>query len=267
MLPTLWSRIKQSFFKSSAQARPHGVGLTDIGKKRSRNEDAILVSDDLQLYLVADGIGGRANGDIASKLAIESIANRFSAAHNKDAASLIEDAADEANRRIYTQSQIKNTQVEDTLTLEETRRKPMGTTLVALAIDGEKAIIAHAGDSRAYRLRKHHLERLTRDHSLAEFKTDDSMPSAPLNPRFKNVITRALGIESEVEMEIRREILNQGDLLLLCSDGLTHMVSDQEIETILTKNKTEASRCQDLVDTANHYGGKDNISCVLVRYE
>lgn len=267
MVQTLWNRVKQGLFKGPAQPSPHGLGLTDIGKKRSANEDAIFVSDDLCLYLVADGMGGHANGDIASALAVETLSKRFANHRNEEPASSLTGAVLASNRRIYEQSQ-KNTRHASNFTDSgETSEGGMGATLVALAIAGGEAVIAHVGDSRAYRFRGHRLERLTRDHSLAEYAPEGETAPITLQARFKNIVTRALGIEPEVEVEIRREALNKGDLMLLCSDGLTHMLSDRQIEAILTNNHTNESACRALIDAANDCGGKDNISCILVRYD
>ncbi|MFQ5589321.1 MAG: protein phosphatase 2C domain-containing protein [Nitrospiria bacterium] len=242
------------------------VGLTDIGKARSRNEDAIFVSDGLGLYLVADGMGGHADGDVASALAVEIISKHFADSPGGEAASSLSRAVREANRCVFDTSQKKTSPTTSFTFSGAVPEALMGTTLVALAVDGEEAVIAHVGDSRAYRFRNNHLQRLTRDHSLAESGPENGNPAVTLGPRFKNVITRALGIEADVEVEICREFLKRGDLFLLCSDGLTNMVSDSRIEAILAQSHTRESACKSLIDSANDSGGKDNISSVLVQY-
>ncbi|MBI3610167.1 MAG: Stp1/IreP family PP2C-type Ser/Thr phosphatase [Nitrospirae bacterium] len=242
--------------------RPQSHGLTHVGMKRSHNEDTIFFSDDLGLYLVADGMGGHAQGEVASALAVETITEWFSSPNQAPSPSFLKEALKHANHRIYQYAREKmESQME-----EGTLMAGMGTTVVALQINHEAASIAHAGDSRAYRMRDSHLEVLTQDHSLvARAAAERNIPHIPVRTGFKNIITRALGIEPDVEVDIREETLQPGDLFLLCSDGLTNMVPEERIQEILNSGLQLQSVCRALVDEANLNGGRDNISCVLVR--
>lgn len=258
MVQTLWSSVIGGILGGPTQ--PSGIGLTDTGKLRTHNEDAIFVSDALGLYLVADGMGGHAQGEIASSLAIETISKGFSPSNGNKIVPLLIKIIQEANQRIYDQPQKIRPQ-EGVSTLN----KRMGTTLVALAISKHNAVIAHAGDSRAYRLRHSKLERLTRDHSLSESIQEGVNAPVRIHPNLKNIVTRALGIDPELEVDIREEKLKKDDLFLLCSDGLTNMVPDSEIKALLSFPHSDALACKALIEKANSYGGKDNISCILIR--
>jgi protein phosphatase len=249
--------------KKAGPKGPQGFGLTDVGLKRSQNEDALFFSDEAGLYLVADGMGGHDSGEVASALAVETVSKRFTAS-DKSALSLKE-AIEEANHQIYVQAKEKEKFREEEGT---SWMAGMGTTIVALAFSNETALIAHVGDSRIYRLRDARLERMTRDHSLAEeaAQRNGVSPSVTVKSGFKNVITRALGIESAVKVDLREEKLQEGDLFLLCSDGLTNMIPDNRIEEILSSGAPLQTACEILVKEANKNGGKDNISCILARY-
>ena len=142
----------------------------------------------------------------------------------------------------------------------------MGTTVVALFINKETVSIAHVGDSRVYRMRDSRFEVLTTDHSLVSLAAQNrGIPPIPIRTGFKNVITRALGIEPDVEVDIREDKIIPNDLFLLCSDGLTNMVTDQRIEEILNSGISLQTAGETLINEANRNGGKDNISCILVR--
>src|SRR3989337_3222856 len=205
-------------------------GLTHVGMRRDHNEDSIYLLDDLGLYIVADGMGGHAHREVAG-------------------------AVKEANSRIYKYSKERLESSGDTATL----MAGMGTTVVALHIGHDMAFIAHVGDSRAYRLRDSHLDLLTQDHSLAAMAAA-GRGTFPIPTGFKNVITRALGIEPEVEVDVREEHIAEGDLFLLCSDGLTNMVTDPRIHEILFSGLSIQSACEALISEANRNGGRDNIS-------
>src|SRR3972149_471861 len=196
--------------------------------RRDHNEDSILLTDEGGLYIIVDAIK-------------------------------------EANNRIFQHSKEQMESQGDTATL----MAGMGTTVVTLYIsrDRDKVLIAHVGDSRAYRLRDSYLEILTQDHSLAALAAANRGVS-PITIRtgFKNIITRALGIEQDVEVDLREEYISANDLFLLCSDGLTNMVSDQRINEILTSSVSIQSACETLITEANRNGGKDNISCILVQF-
>jgi protein phosphatase len=261
----LWNSFKNAFKKSEPKSglKFESAGLTDVGLRRSHNEDAIFLSDEAGLYLVADGMGGHSFGEVASAMAIETVSTKFISSKEKTS-SLLTEAILEANGRIYQYSQEKVKIIDGTETL--TGPGTVGTTIVALALCGETASIANVGDSRAYRLRNGRLERLTQDHTLAAMQPPaGKAPLATIPSRLKHILTRAVGVEAKVKVDLREERVRPGDLYLLCSDGLTNMVPDAQIEEILSASSSLQSSCETLIKEANRNGGKDNISCVLVR--
>jgi serine/threonine protein phosphatase PrpC len=257
-----WNKIRGWTSKDNNErsVQVQSFGLTHVGKRRSLNQDTIFFSDDLALYLVADGMGGHAQGEVASAMAIETISQARQAADTSSFS--LADAIQRANDRIYHYAG-KNLPSRGSDTL----MAGMGTTVVALQIDRDIALIAHVGDSRAYRLRGGKLSLLTQDHSLTALAaTTHTFAQVPIRTGFKNIITRAVGLELKVEVDVRQEKLLPNDLFLLCSDGLTNMVSDQRIEETLASVASIQSACESLVDEANRNGGKDNISAVLIRF-
>jgi len=245
------------------------VGLSDTGRRRPHNEDSTVIDPELGLAVVADGMGGYKAGELASAIAVVTIWTELQAAlpglvptdRNSESgrlsfAILLEQAIDKANRLIHETQE------------REQETRGMGTTVACLLARGDRMIIAHVGDSRVYRLRGESLERVTNDHSLIQelidrgfYTPEEAAENAP-----KNLVTRALGIESSVEVTMREEACVPGELFLLCSDGLNDMVSDEEIRLTLCKagaNLLDAAR--DLVRLANEGGGRDNVSVVLCR--
>lgn len=229
------------------------VGKSDVGKKRPHNEDRIFLSDPMGLYVVADGMGGHHYGEVASALAVKAMESFFVAGENGE--STLKKAIEGANDKIIQEGK--------KLLSESEKEIGMGTTIVSLALFGETATIAHVGDSRAYRIRNGQLIQLTEDHSvLAMVGREYGLVAGS---RFKGVLSRALGVDPDVEVDVRQEAVVLGDIFLLCSDGLTNMVSDLEIEAILNQNKAIDSACEALIQRANQQGGVDNISAVLVQ--
>ena len=244
-------------------------GHTDVGRKRKNNEDYFAIDPKVGLYIVADGMGGHASGEIASKMATEVLRQFYhDTARDRDKTwpyRMNKELSYEENRLIV------GIQYANKLIYEKAKTDPrltgMGTTVVALTIFDNTAYIAHVGDSRVYRIRQNKMEQLTEDHSLL----NDYKKIKPLTPEeienfpHKNVIVRALGMKDTVLVDIRKEKLQAGDLFLLCSDGLSGMISDQEIFEIIQKyrkNLGEASK--KLIEAANNKGGHDNITVVLV---
>lgn len=231
-------------------------GRTDPGRVRSQNEDAFLLAPVLGLVAVCDGMGGHLSGEVASALAVETLRSRFaSAAAGGDSDAALLDAITEGSARIWAESQANPSQ------------RGMGTTVVAAHLGDAGACLAWAGDSRAYLLHGGKLRPVTRDHSLLEEFIEIRRPSALEIASFphKNVITRAMGIEPEIEPELRRVEIVPGDLLLLCSDGLSGMVGEGRIEQILAGARNPGEACEWLVDAANEAGGHDNITAVVAR--
>jgi protein phosphatase len=244
-------------------------GLSDVGRNRAVNEDSFAIEAQLGLYLVADGMGGHGHGDVASQLAVESVRG-----------SLVRDGAS-ARRRWSRRSSSPTSQqrlrtaltrANDRLLLaveEKQSLTGMGTTLVALLVDGSRAVVAHVGDSRAYRLSAGKLELLTKDHTwVAEQVTAGNLSEEQARSHpFKSVVTRALGGDREVSVELTEVELIPGDLYLLCSDGLTGMVGDDRIHRRLADSPSPQEACRGLVYDANRGGGKDNITALVLAVE
>jgi len=242
--------------------KPNSFGLTHVGMRRSHNEDSIFLFDDIGLYIVADGMGGHAMGEVASALAVQTISEELFSSNQSNSNFSLVKAVKQANNRIYQYSRERLESVGESGTL----MAGMGTTVVALFINKETVSIAHVGDSRVYRMRDSKFEVLTTDHSLVSLAAQNrGIPPIPIRTGFKNVITRALGIEPDVEVDIREDKIIPNDLFLLCSDGLTNMVTDQRIEEILNSGISLQTAGETLINEANRNGGKDNISCILVR--
>jgi serine/threonine protein phosphatase PrpC len=220
---------------------------TDIGRVRERNEDAVLI--DPPLYVVADGMGGHRGGQVASRVALETLESLTTQGRGS-----LPDHVRGANRAVWDRS------------VEDERLSGMGTTLTAAQVDGANALIAHVGDSRAYLLRAGELRQLTDDHTLVArmVKSGEiTEAEAEVHPH-KNVLTRALGTDEQVDVDEDTIELLDGDRLLLCSDGLTGMVTEDQIQAILENNDQPQQAADRLVKAANRAGGIDNISVVVL---
>ena len=240
--------------------------LTDVGRIRSQNEDSVAIRSEIGVAVLADGMGGYQAGEVASQLATETtISTLVSELARIDPVttksdSLLTDlfvqAIQEANREIF-----------DTAT-RQPELKGMGTTLVATLFHGEKLLVAHVGDSRAYRLRAGMLDQITKDHSEVQMQVDVGLltPQEARHAPNKNLITRALGIQESVAVEIHGFPVRPDDLYLLCSDGLTDMLEDRTILEIVDAPELSLSHiAQTLIELANQAGGLDNISVVVIR--
>ena len=240
-------------------SRLEAFGLTDVGRVRSRNEDAYVLMEDEHLAVVADGMGGHGNGDVASRIAVEAVQERYSGARGRDGdefavAERLQNAFNHAHARIRAAGE------------EDNSLKGMGTTLIAAVVEDQSAVIGHVGDSRAYALRGSTLTPLTEDHSWVREQIAAghlSADEAREHP-YKSVVTRALGGDHEVKVDLRRVRLQEGDILLLCSDGLTTMMTDEEIAEILRRGGSLDEMSKRLVDSANNLGGADNITVVMM---
>jgi serine/threonine protein phosphatase PrpC len=256
--------------------RAIAAGLSDVGKQRVHNEDRFILLPEFSVFVVADGMGGHQSGEVASRMAASSIAAYFrnggrrgSAAPASviDGASVTDSAVVDRLRAAVTQANARIFARAD----DSRIHRGMGTTVVAAAFSRSEGelYIAHAGDSRAYRLRDGRLDQLTRDHSLVSdaLLERPDLSSTDLAYLPKNVITRALGIGPTVDVDVRVEPVLVGDLFLLCSDGLHGLISDEEIAAILEEYPVLTEACAQLVDMANAAGGKDNITAVVIRIE
>lgn len=243
-------------------------GLTDVGRKRKHNEDAYLIDSERGLFVVADGMGGHAAGEVASRLTVESIQefiagteddhdntwpfgynNRYSVDGNR-LSTAIERANEKVMRAVVNRPELKG----------------MGTTVVAALFDEKRATLVHVGDSRAYLCRESELRRLTDDHSWVQEQvnagilSEEEARSHPL----KNVVTRALGGGAHVAVDLIEIPIGDGDRFLLCSDGLTGMVSDEEITSAVASSRSLEQVVRGLVELANERGGLDNITAIMV---
>jgi PPM family protein phosphatase len=238
--------------------------------KRNHNEDAFLVLSDEHLYCVADGMGGHASGEIASRIAIEELED-FYRRSSKDADLTwpfkMDRGRNYEENRLATAIKLANARIYEAASSEANYRG-MGTTIVSLHFGDDGVYIGHVGDSRAYCLRDGALRQMTEDHSLlndylkAKKLTAEEIDAFP----HKNVIVRALGMKDTVQVDIERFQPNDGDVFLLCSDGLSGMVHDDALMATVTASEDLQATCGQLIDMANAAGGNDNITCILVRY-
>jgi len=236
------------------------AAVTDRGRKRPSNEDAFGYSVDAGVYVVCDGMGGAAAGEIASTLAVDEILHRLSHRTEPGQTSLraeAEKAISAANEAIFTRAQRNH------------RLSGMGTTLVVLAAEDRHVWVLNIGDSRCYRLRKGQLEQLTQDHSLVEeqVRMGRMTHHEALRSPLRNVITRALGTQCQVTPDVFELEAEAGDLFLLCTDGLTRELSDATIEELISRDLPIETLTARLVHAAKKAGGHDNITCLLVRAE
>ncbi len=247
---------------SKTDVRYAVAALTDCGSVRPSNEDTCKYSADHGVYVVCDGMGGAAAGEIASSMAAEEMLRQLGSRGEIDSgAVLLEEAIEEA---IRSANEAIHSRAESDFHLNG-----MGTTLVGLVTEGRRVLVFNVGDSRCYRLRKRKLEQISRDHSLVEeqVRMGRMTPKEALRSPLRNVITRALGTQPSVEPDIFELKAEAGDIFLLCSDGLTGEVPDPQIEALLAADLPLEKICATLVAAANLAGGHDNITCVLVRAE
>ena len=239
-----------------------GYAKTDIGKAREKNQDYYYIpssQDDLQLFILADGMGGYNGGEVASKLATESlkkyIQNNFESIEKskEKILELIGNAMEYANMVVYEKSK------------EEKELEGMGTTLEVCLIYNNKAYIGHVGDSRIYRIRKEVIRKLTKDHSYVQQLVEDkkiTREEAKTHPK-KNMLTKALGCTPYVEPDLRARNFEKGDIFIMCSDGLTNMVEEKRIYELVKEDLNTA--VDKLINEANMAGGYDNITVIIIK--
>ncbi len=257
---------------------PHGhecmrievAGITHVGMKRSHNEDNYLLLPDEALVCVADGMGGHSSGEIASKIAIEELSEFFKLTSRDEEATWpfrMDKSRSYHENRLATGIKLANVRIFERAN-SENKYKGMGTTIATVHFATNLAYVAHVGDSRVYALRNGVLKQLTEDHSLlndylkAKKLTADEVEAFP----HKNVIVRALGMKDTVQIDMVKLDPLEGDLFLLCSDGLSGMVPDSQIQKVLLQTAELQTSCEQLIDLANSAGGNDNVTCVLARY-
>jgi len=245
------------------------MGQTDVGSVRDHNEDAIASDEKIGLAVLADGMGGHRGGEMASAITVstimESVTNKLKKAKTGDVdeetgfsleSVAVHDAVTLANKNVHDSSQA-NKQYEG-----------MGTTVVVVLFYDNRFTVAHVGDSRLYRLRDGELEPITRDHSLMQELIDRGFytPEQARNSLNKNLVTRAIGIDAKVQIDIQEDIAMVDDIYLLCSDGVTDMIEDDLIKSIMLENSNDLEKAAaEIIRSANEHGGKDNISALLAK--
>ncbi|MFB3850864.1 MAG: Stp1/IreP family PP2C-type Ser/Thr phosphatase [Acidobacteriota bacterium] len=243
--------------------------ITNVGIKRTNNEDAFLVEQDVNLFIVADGMGGHSSGEVASKIAVETIGKFFKDPNLNEETTWpyeYDDKISFLGNKLKTAIAIANEKIQE-YSKDHIESRGMGTTVVALHKSGDKVILCHVGDSRCYLLRDKKLILLTSDHSWVNeqvkmgFLTESEAQRHP----FRNVITKALGTKGEATAEVTEMTCKVGDTYLLCTDGLNSMIADSEIENILLNKSNLQEMGEALIDAANKGGGEDNITLILVK--
>lgn len=233
--------------------------ITDIGRKRQLNQDFIYLSETPignlpNVFIVADGMGGHNAGDYASRYAVETVVEEIGASFEKNPVKIMGRAIDKANAMIRQRAR------------EDVSLNGMGTTMVIATCMGKYLEVANVGDSRLYVVHENRIEQVTQDHSLVEemVRMGGIDRASARNHPDKNIITRAIGARDYIEADFFNLELQTGDMILLCSDGLTNMIEDDIIYRILTNGRSLKNRVEELVETANQNGGKDNISVIVI---
>ncbi len=236
---------------------------TDPGLARDENEDAVAFDEATRMGVLADGMGGYNAGEIASGMATAFIKSELTRwlseagaqANTGQVRRAIEICVDNANRSIFIASRANP------------HYSGMGTTLVVGVFQGDQLVLGHVGDSRCYRLRGKHLVQITKDHSLLQEQMDAGLltPAQAAMSPFKNLVTRAVGVEDEVQLEINEHHVEAGDIYLMCSDGLSDMMEDAAIANVLQNGTSLTQMAKELVTQANNNGGRDNITVLLTQ--
>jgi serine/threonine protein phosphatase PrpC len=254
--------------RSSARVIFHGE--TNVGMKRNHNEDNFALLEDEKLFIVADGMGGHASGEVASKLAIDTLRDFFRATSADPDATWpykMDKSRGYEENRLITGVKLANLRIHEHQQ-KELKLKGMGTTIVTMYVTDDGVFVGHVGDSRAYRVRDGKLDMLTEDHSLLndyikmKRLTEEEIANFP----HKNVIVRALGMKEHVKVDTVLDPPKPGDIYLLCSDGLSGPVTDEEILEIVMSSTDISVTCNKLIDRANENGGPDNVTAVLCKW-
>ena len=233
--------------------------ITNIGRRRKLNQDYVYTSEQPvgklpNLFIVADGMGGHNAGDYASKVTVETMVERIGASEETERTRILDEAIQAANRLIREKAG------------ESAEFEGMGTTVVAATCDGTRLCVANVGDSRLYVVNKKEIRQITRDHSWVEemVRRGGMGREEARNHPDKNIITRAVGAEDSVKVDFFSVQLKEGDMILMCTDGLTNMLDDDEIRMILNGARDVVEKAEELVEAANDHGGRDNISVILI---
>jgi protein phosphatase len=247
---------------------PAACGRTHVGLVRGTNEDSFDVLPHLGLFMVADGMGGAAAGEVASRMAIEQVRWAVEDAETTWPTDSSIKGPDSWPRRFIAGIHHANRRIR-ALVEQDWRKTGMGTTFAGLLVQGHRAVIAHVGDSRVYRLRAGRLEPMTVDHSLVNdlVRFGRMTPDEAASSSRRHVITRAVGPHERVEVDIRIVDVRPGDAFLLCTDGLHGMVDDEELAAILAELPEPCAAAERMIARANQEGGEDNITAIVVRWE
>jgi serine/threonine protein phosphatase PrpC len=245
-------------------------GQSDVGQQRTNNEDCFRIVQALNLFVVSDGMGGEAHGEIASAMAVETVVKTCMGEETAavTASAKTEPGWSDQTRRLFNAAQLANKKIYESAEANP-EQQGMGATLTAAWINEEKLSVVHVGDSRVYLLRSGLLQQLTSDHSLVAEQVRRGILTAAEaeHSELQSVLLRALGTQPEVEVDAEEHILFPGDILLLCTDGLTRMVAEQKIAVTLQSESDPNRAAEKLVALANENGGADNVTVVVVHME
>jgi serine/threonine protein phosphatase PrpC len=246
------------------------AGDTNVGRKRNHNEDAFSILGEYGLYIVADGMGGHASGEVASRMAVDTLREFFAATADDPERTWpykMDRTKGYEENRLITGIKLANLRIYESAQ-RDIRRRGMGTTIVAIFTVEDGLYVAHVGDSRVYLVRDGKMEQLTEDHSLLNdyIKMKRLTPEEIANFPHKNVIVRALGMKETVKVDTRFCLPRANDTILLCTDGLSGPVPDDEMLNIIENAPDLKTATRRLIDRANENGGPDNITCILTRW-
>jgi serine/threonine protein phosphatase PrpC len=246
-------------------------GLTDVGRVRTNNEDSFRIVEPLSLFILSDGMGGEAHGEIASAMAVETISEYLAEPKQDSGETLHGEASDNFSlktKRLKSAVHLANLKIYQSAQ-KNPEQRGMGATLTVVWVDDAKLSIAHVGDSRAYLLRSGNLQQLTNDHSLVAEQVRRGLitPQQAEESEMQSVLLRALGAHPDVEVDVDEVAVVPNDTLLLCSDGLTRMVTEPEIAGTLQAETNPASAAQKLIELANGNGGLDNVTVIVARFQ
>ena len=242
-------------------------GITDVGLKRGHNEDNYLINEELNLYVVADGMGGHAGGEYASAIAVNTVEEVVTSLEGQDIELDIDDPVEVSKHKLSHAVRLAGRRI-----FEKAREQPeyhgMGTTVVVLLVRAGNAYIAHVGDSRVYVMRDGQIEQVTEDHSLIAEKIRHGLltKEEAKNHKMRNVITRSLGYQEDVEVDLTVRAIRRGDQFLLCSDGLSGLVEDEEMQHHMTISEPQVAG-RVLTELACERGGDDNITTIIALVE
>jgi serine/threonine protein phosphatase PrpC len=245
---------------------------SDVGRKRKGNEDSLVADPKQNLFVVADGMGGHAAGEVASRVAVDAICEFVALTAGDEEITWpfgLDDSISYDGNRLKTAIRHANRRVLEA-TRERSEYEGMATTVAAVLLDGDTANLAHVGDSRIYLWSDGALQQLTSDHSWVNEQIQSGVISAEQarSHPLRNVVTRALGGRAELLVDVQARRLKAGESLLLCSDGLTTMITDEQIARILEASGSDLARAAEaLIEAANEHGGEDNITVILIGFE